>query len=405
MTGCNVVGVQFRRAGKIYHFNAKKLLLARGDRVVVETDRGPSLAEVMSIDFFGADQATKLKPVIRMASEKDLAATSKLSEAETMTYITKRIQDLKLDMSVIGIDIQLGGNKVIVFFTAPNRVDFRELVKDLASGLKTRVELKQVGARDEAKQLGGLGICGREFCCSSFLREFVPVSIKMAKNQNLALNPSKVSGGCGRLLCCLTYEDETYKDLKKKLPPRKALVEGPHGDRGIVIKTDILNQWVLIETEAGEQLKYPVKSVTILKGRPDQKPSANVAPAANAGEADGWGDDLDLGDLMADAPPSANNRPSSGPRSADGRRDNNRGRNSDNRSRDNNRGRNSDNRSRDNNQGRDGDNHRDKESNNQEGDGEKKKRRRRRGRKRKGPGPDGGGGGGGASQPPSGGDH
>lgn len=163
------------------------------------------------------------------------------------------------------------------------------MVKDLATGVRARIELKQVGARDEAKIVGGLGICGREYCCSSFLRDFVPVSIKMAKNQNLALNPSKVSGGCGRLLCCLTYENDVYTELRKKLPPRGVRVRFDDAQVGMVIRGDVLNQTVLLETEDGQQVSVPVSGIEVIEGGGKSQPAAQ--PAA-AGE--NWGDDIDI---------------------------------------------------------------------------------------------------------------
>lgn len=289
MNGMNVVGVQFRRAGKIYDFNAKNLLVSVGDMVVVDTERGPSLAEVKRIGFIDSEgpEADAIKPVMRVATEKDLDTTGRLTSEEAERYSRDKIHELGLDMRVINAEVQFGGNKVLLYFSAPGRVDFRELVKELASGLRTRVELKQVGARDEAKQTGGIGICGREFCCSSFLREFVPVSIKMAKNQNLALNPSKVSGGCGRLLCCLTYEDDVYKELRQKLLPKRTRVSLPDGTLGDVVKGDILNQRMLVETDSGEQVSVPISELTVV----DQK--------ARAVDEE-WGDDLDIGALMGD---------------------------------------------------------------------------------------------------------
>jgi hypothetical protein len=195
-------------------------------------------------------------------------------------------------MNVLTAEVQFGGSKITVFFTAPGRVDFRELVKDLASGLKSRVELKQVGARDETKLIGGTGICGREFCCSSFLREFVPVSIKMAKNQNLALNPNKVSGGCGRLLCCLTYEDETYSSLRKNIPPRGTRVFIPEiGGYGNVIKGDVLNQEVLLENERGQQETYSLDDVEVVAK------NAGSSRDKSKEESIEWGDELDLAAL------------------------------------------------------------------------------------------------------------
>ncbi|SME93995.1 PSP1 domain-containing protein [Pseudobacteriovorax antillogorgiicola] len=286
MTGMNIVGVQFRRAGKIYDFNAAELLLKLGDRVVVETERGLSLAEVKRVAFEAASDRDpdSLKPVVRIATKKDLDTAGRLDPDHAEKYSKEKIKELGLEMHVINVEIQFGGNKVIIYFSAPGRVDFRELVKELASGLKTRVELKQVGARDEAKLSGGIGICGREFCCSSFLREFVPVSIKMAKNQNLALNPSKVSGGCGRLLCCLTYEDETYSVLRQKLLPKGTRVKTPEDGYGDVLKGDILNQVCLVELDTGDQKSLPLNDLEVVE--------------AKEGVDDDWGDDIDFDDLM-----------------------------------------------------------------------------------------------------------
>ncbi|MBF0441093.1 MAG: hypothetical protein HQK54_04245 [Oligoflexales bacterium] len=266
MSGVNIVGVQFRKASKIYDFDGKDLNLSVGDKVVVDTERGLSLAQVVRIYYAtpGSRDLSVLKPVIRIATSKDLQKSGRLTPEYAKDFTKTKIKELNLDMHIISVDVQFGGNKVIVHFSAPGRVDFRELVKELASGLKTRVELKQIGSRDEAKQLGGLGICGREFCCASFLREFLPVSIKMAKNQNLALNPSKVSGGCGRLLCCLTYEDEAYIELRKRLLPKKTKVRLPNNMIGMVIKEEILNQKVVVETSSGELLSYAVSELKVI---------------------------------------------------------------------------------------------------------------------------------------------
>lgn len=287
MNGINIVGVQFRRAGKIYDFDARDFRLSIGDRVVVETERGPSLAEVKRVAYMEAELSEALKPIVRIASRKDRDSSGRLTPEFAESFTKQKIKELNLEMRVISVEIQFGGNKVIVYFSAPGRVDFRELVKELAGGLKTRVELKQVGARDEAKLSGGIGICGREFCCSSFLREFVPVSIKMAKNQNLALNPSKVSGGCGRLLCCLTYEDETYSALRQKLLPKGARVKLLDETYGDVIKGDILNQTMLVELDSGEQRSVPIKDLEVVDAR------QGVVD-------DDWGSDLDFGSLMGE---------------------------------------------------------------------------------------------------------
>jgi cell fate regulator YaaT (PSP1 superfamily) len=290
MEGINIVGVQFRRAGRIYDFSAGDMDLRVGDDVVVETERGPSLAKVAQVRFVESKEAREkeLRTIMRMATRRDLEEARKLTPEHATNFARESADRLGLKMTVLQSEVQFGGNKVIIYFSAPGRVDFRELVKELASGLKARVELKQVGARDEAKLVGGLGICGREFCCSSFLREFVPVSIKMAKNQNLALNPSKVSGGCGRLLCCLTYENDLYSELRRKLPPRgtkvRALEDGVVGD---VIKGDLLNQVVVIETAEGRQITVPVKDLEILSATPSRQDDEET-------EADAWGADIDL---------------------------------------------------------------------------------------------------------------
>lgn len=290
--GHNIVGVQFRKTGKIYDFDGRDFTLAVGDFVVVDTDRGQSIAEVKKIQFQQLGEKERLKSIVRLASDRDLKASDRLTEERVETFSNQKIKELKLKMKVISAEVQFGGQKAIIFFSAPGRVDFRELVKELATGLKTRVELKQIGARDEAKHTGGIGICGREYCCSSFLREFIPVSIKMAKNQNLALNPSKISGGCGRLLCCLTYEDKTYKALRKKLLPKRTRVQLPDGSQGDVIKGDILNQTVLVEDENGQQAKYKLDEVTVI-----DKATVNQ----EASEAEQWADDLDLDALMDDS--------------------------------------------------------------------------------------------------------
>ena len=270
-------------------FDGKDFILKVGDPVVVDTERGPSLAEV-KIAY--ADESTRdlsvLKPVIRIASKKDIDESGRLTPEEAESFTKEKIGELELDMRIINVEVQFGGNKVIVFFSAPGRVDFRELVKELASGLKTRVELKQVGARDEAKLTGGIGICGREFCCSSWLREFVPVSIKMAKNQNLALNPNKVSGGCGRLLCCLTYEDETYSELRQKLLPKGTMVELDDGYTAKVLKGDILNQVLVVELSGGDQRVVAVNSVKVR----DENSEAEAKTDNVEGEM--WAEDVDI---------------------------------------------------------------------------------------------------------------
>lgn len=293
----NIVGVQFRRAGKIYDFLPGEMTLHVGDQVVVDTDRGATVGRVVKVDARASAEidTSSVKPVIRMATERDLDETGHFSEAQVIDIARSRVEAFKLDMRIMKVEMQMGGNKITIYFSSPGRVDFRDLVKDMAAALRARVELKQVGARDEAKLVGGLGICGREYCCSSFLRDFVPVSIKMAKNQNLALNPSKVSGGCGRLLCCLTYENDAYIDLRRKLPALKARVRvAPDGDSGIVIKTDILNQMVVLETADGRLVSAKAKDVEVVDR--SQAESKDVVES----EAEMWAEDIDVGLLMGD---------------------------------------------------------------------------------------------------------
>lgn len=285
--GYNIAGVQFRRAGKIYDFTCGDVAIQVGDQVVVDTERGPSMARVAIIRYeMGSHD---LKPILRKPSKYEIEKPAKVSLEEVITYTRSQINQYELDMKILTADIQFGGNKITVYFSSPGRVDFRDLVKSLATGLKARVELKQVGSRDETKLIGGIGICGREYCCSSFLREFVPVSIRMAKNQNLALNPNKVSGGCGRLLCCLTYEDQVYTDLRKILPPRGTRVRLLGlGGLGDVIKGDILNQLVLVETDDGQQVSVAVSEVEVVS-KSEGKQEAQ----------EDWGGNLDLDALSS----------------------------------------------------------------------------------------------------------
>lgn len=300
MQGSNVVGVQFRRAGKIYDFLSEGIELRVGDFVVVHSDRGPSLAEVVRLRFLlpGDQEERKLKPVSRKASVKELGRPNRLDPDFVQDFTLKQVRKHKLKMKILRSEVQLGGSKVIVYFSAPGRVDFRELVKDLAGGLKARIELKQIGARDETKLLGGIGSCGREYCCSSFLREFLPVSIRMAKNQNLALNPGKVSGGCGRLLCCLTYENDTYSALRTRLPARGTRIRIlSTGQCGVVIRGDLLNQIVVLKGDEGEQLEVKVTDTEVLEGSVSTADDALAPEDADAME---WAEGLDLAALMDD---------------------------------------------------------------------------------------------------------
>lgn len=238
-----IIGVRFKDVGKIYYFSPAGNKIECGSHVIVETARGVECGEVVIANRKVEDSKVvqPLKSIIRIATENDLETQKKNreKEQEIMKVFTQKIADHKLDMKPIDIDCTFDGSKILFYFTAENRVDFRELVKDLASVYRTRIELRQIGVRDEAKMLAGLGICGRPFCCKTFLGEFQPVSIKMAKEQSLSLNPTKISGTCGRLMCCLKYEQNCYEELLAITPKVGALVETAEG-RGIVEDANLL---------------------------------------------------------------------------------------------------------------------------------------------------------------------
>ena len=238
-----IIGVRFKDVGKIYYFSPNNKKVESGCYVIVETARGVECGEVVIGNRVVDDSKVvqPLKSIMRIATEKDLETQEKNreKEQEIMKVFMQNISEHKLDMKPIDIDCTFDGSKILFYFTAENRVDFRELVKDLAAIYRTRIELRQIGVRDEAKMLGGLGICGRPFCCSTFLGEFQPVSIKMAKEQSLSLNPTKISGTCGRLMCCLKYEQNCYEELLSITPKVGALVDTAEG-RGIVEDANLL---------------------------------------------------------------------------------------------------------------------------------------------------------------------
>jgi cell fate regulator YaaT (PSP1 superfamily) len=248
-----VVGVKFRAAGAIHDFDAADLDLALGDEVIVEVDRGMAMATVATPVREWAPEAGDGRPprVLRKADERDLASDdeNRRQERETNQAVRNLIRERRLPMKLVKVEHAFDGTKATVYFFAENRVDFRELVRDLANRLRMRVEMKQIGARDETKLVGGLGPCGRELCCSSWLREFHAVSVKMAKEQDLSLNPSKLAGMCGRLKCCLRYEYETYLELKRSLPPVGRKVVSVKGD-GVVVKVLPMREAVLIRRDA-----------------------------------------------------------------------------------------------------------------------------------------------------------
>ena len=238
-----VTGVRFKNVGKVYYFSPNGLELKPKDKVIVETARGLECGEVTFSDREVADDeiSGELKPVIRSATEKDLRTVEENKEKEKAAFdiCLKKIEAHNLKMKLVDVEYTLDRNKILFYFTADGRVDFRELVKDLASVFRTRIELRQIGVRDESKMVGGLGICGRPFCCNTFLGDFQPVSVKMAKEQSLSLSPVKISGTCGRLMCCLKYEQDAYEHLLKVTPKNGAVVETPEG-RGTVVDFNLL---------------------------------------------------------------------------------------------------------------------------------------------------------------------
>ena len=238
-----VVGIRFKEVGKIYYFDPQDIDFKKGDHAIVETVRGIECGEVaMENREIDDEEIIKpLKPIIRLATDEDLKTveSNKIKEQEAFEICLKKIAAHKLDMKLVDVEYTFDGSKVLFYFTSDGRVDFRELVKDLASVFRIRIELRQIGVRDESKMKGGLGICGRPFCCNSFLGDFQPVSIKMAKEQGLSLNPTKISGTCGRLMCCLKYEQNAYEHLLHVTPKVGAIVDTPQG-KGTVVEVNLL---------------------------------------------------------------------------------------------------------------------------------------------------------------------
>lgn len=273
-----VIGVRFRTAGKIYFFDPGKLSVKRNDHVIVETARGIEYGTVVGNPREVDDDKVvqPLKPVLRIATERDdeQEAGNKLKEKEAFKICLEKIKKHGLEMKLIDAEYTFDNNKVLFYFTADGRIDFRELVKDLASVFKTRIELRQIGVRDETKILGGIGICGRELCCHTHLSEFVPVSIKMAKEQNLSLNPTKISGVCGRLMCCLKHEEETYEELNRRLPNVGDHVTTDDGLKGEVASVNVLRQLVKVIVDVGDEKEiqeYKVEQLRFKRKRRNNK--------------------------------------------------------------------------------------------------------------------------------------
>ena len=281
-----IVGVRFRNAGKIYYFDPKKLAIKKGDHVIVETARGIEYGSVVAnVQEVTDDKVVQpLKAVIRIANAEDdaKAARNKEKEKDAMRICQEKIRKHKLEMKLIDAEYTFDNNKVLFYFTADGRIDFRELVKDLAAVFKTRIELRQIGVRDETKLIGGVGICGRPLCCHTFLSEFAPVSIRMAKEQNLSLNPAKISGVCGRLMCCLKNEEETYEYLNSRLPGVGDKVTADDGFKGEVQSVNVLRQLVKVLVDVDDEKELREYEVERLKFKPRRRKekSGNVEDQA-----------------------------------------------------------------------------------------------------------------------------
>ncbi len=266
-----IVGVRFKKPGKIYFFDPEDFEVDMGDRVIVETSMGEEIGEVVVNKRELPDEkiTNPLKKVIRVATEDDLKSMEfyKSKEPEALKICDEKIKKHKLDMNLTDVEYKFDGSKILFYFTADGRIDFRELVKELASIFRTRIELRQIGVRDEVRRIGGNGVCGRELCCCSFLGNFETVSIKMAKEQNISLNPSKISGNCGRLMCCLKYEQEVYEEKLARLPRIGAIVKTADGE-GVVDNVEILKEQLKVKFKDGDDYfykKFDAKDVKIIK--------------------------------------------------------------------------------------------------------------------------------------------
>ena len=269
-----IVGIRFKRAGRVYYFDPAGIEMDVDDYVVVKTARGPELGWVVIApkQVMASEVNEPLKPVLRKAEPEDIerAQDFESREAEALTECGRLIEKLELPMKLLGVEYNLDGSRLTFFFSATERVDFRELVRELNRRFKVRVELLQLGPRDEAKLVGGFGRCGRPLCCVSFLTDFSPVSIKMAKEQNLPLNPLKISGVCGRLLCCLAYETEQYHAMKDKLPKSGQRVSTPMGEASVV-GGNPLKETVMVELESKATVELPLSDITVKKQSPQKK--------------------------------------------------------------------------------------------------------------------------------------
>ncbi len=288
-----VVDIQFRPGQKVYFFDPAGAVYHTGDHVIMDTARGPEYGTVTGGNHFisARDVVAPLRSILRLATAEDEKTVEANREKERRAYevCLQKIEDHGLDMQLVSAECAFDGSKILFFFTADERVDFRELVKNLASVFHTRIELRQIGVRDKAKMVGGLGTCGRPFCCASFLEDFQPVSIKMAKTQNLSLNPTKISGTCGRLMCCLKYEQEAYEDLLRRTPKEESFVDTPEG-RGTVVSVQLLRQQVKVQMEGSPETvsQFAIEDIAILRNgkakKTDPPIPADLAPISGNGK-------------------------------------------------------------------------------------------------------------------------
>ena len=267
----NIIGIRFKKLGKIYFFNPKGLKVKKGDKVIVETTQGEELAEVLIPNRYVEDEKiiAPLKKVVRIANNRDIKRYDECRkiEKEAFDICKQKIKEHKLNMTLTEVECKFDNSKVIFYFTADGRIDFRDLVKDLAAIYRTRIEMRQIGVRDEVRRIGGNGVCGRELCCCTFLSDFEAVSIKMAKEQNISLTPSKISGNCGRLMCCLKYEDNVYTEKLSRLPHVGAIVKTQDGE-GEVDNIEILKERVRVKIKDGDGIlykKYDAKDIKVIK--------------------------------------------------------------------------------------------------------------------------------------------
>ena len=292
VTSVRVVDIQFRPGQKVYYFDPAGLELKQGDHVIIDTARGPEFGICASgvHSISQAEVVSPLRSVLRIATAQDekVMAENRAKEKKAHEVCLEKIAEQGLDMQLVSAECAFDGSKIIFFFTADERVDFRELVKNLAAIFHTRIELRQIGVRDKAKMVGGLGICGRPFCCATFLDDFQPVSIKMAKTQNLSLNPTKISGTCGRLMCCLKYEQDAYEDLLRSAPKAESFVDTPDG-RGTVVEVDLLRQRVKVRLEDQPEtiVTHPNEEIAVLRSgkakKNDAPIPADLAPISGGG--------------------------------------------------------------------------------------------------------------------------